>query len=79
MLGVPQDASVRNEVDGGTNLQSTAGAVPNALNGAVVSVPPVILPLLPGLVVVALLHVVVKVSVVLPALTAAATLIKLPV
>jgi hypothetical protein len=77
MLGVPQDASVRNEVDGGTNLQSTAGAVPKELNGAVVSVPPEILPLLPGFTVAALLHVVTKVNVVLPALTSAVTRIKL--
>jgi hypothetical protein len=78
MVGVPQE-SVRAEVDGGMNLHNTAGAVPKVIYGLAVSDPPEILAVEPGTVVPLLLHVVTKVNVVRPALTAAVTRIKLPV
>jgi len=78
IVGVPQ-LSVRVAVAGGMNLHNTAGAVPKLTYGLAVSVPPEILAVDPTTAVPLLLHVVTKVSVVLPALTAAVTLIKLPV
>ena len=71
--------SVRVAVAGGTNLHNTAGAVPKLTYGLAVSVPPEILAVDPGMDVPLLLHVVTRVNVVLPALTAAVTRIKLPV
>jgi hypothetical protein len=70
---------VRAAVDGGTNLHNTAGAVPKLVYGEAVSVPPEILAVDPTTAVPLLLHVVTKVNVVLAALTAAVTRIKLPV
>jgi hypothetical protein len=78
IVGVPQE-SVRYVVDGGINLHNTAGAVPKLTYGLAVSVPPEIFAVEPGTAVPLLLHVVTKVSVVLPALTAAVTLMKFPV
>jgi hypothetical protein len=69
-VGVPQ-LLVRFVVLGGINLQRTAGAVPNAENGEVVSVPPEICVFCPAPDLIALAQVVVKVKVVLAALTAA--------
>jgi hypothetical protein len=60
------------------NLHNTAGAVPKLTYGLAVSVPPEILAVDPTMAVPLLLHKVVKVSVVLRALTAAVTLMKLP-
>jgi hypothetical protein len=77
MVGVPQ-VSVRVPVAGGINLHITAGAVPKVTYGLAVLEPPLILAVAP-LEVAALFHVVTKVSVVLAALTAAVTLMKLPV
>ena len=74
---MPQE-SVRYVVDGGINLHNTAGAVPKDTYGDGVSVPPEILAEVPGPLDPLLFHVVTKVNVVLPALTAAVTLMKLP-
>ena len=58
-------------VDGGTNRQSTAGAVPYAENGEAVSVPPEMFVLWPAPVRAGLLQVVTKVIAVEPAFLAA--------
>ena len=78
MVGVPQ-VLVRKEVEGGTKRHNTAGAVPNPRNGEAVSVPPVILALVPNPEEPELLQVVTKVRVVLAAFFAAVTRIKFPV
>jgi hypothetical protein len=78
IVGVPQ-LLVRVAVDGGINLHNTAGAVPKLTYGLAVSDPPEILAVDPATAVPLLLHVVTKVNVVRPALTAAVTRIKLPV
>jgi hypothetical protein len=67
---------VRYVVLGGTKRHNTAGAVPNVEYGLAVSVPPEIFEVTP---VPASNHVVVKVNVVDPALTAACTRTKSPV
>ena len=56
---------------GGTNLQSTAGAVPKAVYGLAVSVPPEMLVVSPAPETAVWFQVVVKVNTVDPALTAA--------
>ena len=71
-VGVPQVLD-KNVVLGGINRQSTAGAVPNAVNGLAVSVPPDIFALVPAPELPVLTQVVTKVKAVLPALTAEVT------
>jgi hypothetical protein len=70
-VGVPQ-LLVKNVVLGGTNLHNTVGAVPKLLNGELVAVPPEICVFCPAPDLIALAQVVVKVKVVLAALTATA-------
>jgi hypothetical protein len=77
-VGVPQ-VSVKNVVAGGTKRHNTAGAVPKLEYGLVVSVPPEMFVLEPGVATPADTHVVTNVNVVLPAFTAAVTRIKSPV
>jgi hypothetical protein len=69
--GVPHE--LVNVELGGTNLQSTAGAVPNAVYGLAVSVPPEMLAVSPAPELVVWFQVVTRVSTVEPALTAAVT------
>jgi hypothetical protein len=64
---------------GGTNLQSTAGAVPKLVYGLAVSVPPEMLAVSPAPELVVWFQVVTKVNTVEPALTAPVTRIKSPV
>ena len=70
--GVPHEL-LNDAVLGGTNLQSTAGAVPNAVYGLAVSVPPEMLALSPAPELAVWFQTVVKVNTVEPALTAACT------
>ena len=78
MAGVPQ-LLVRYVVLGGIYRQSTAGAVPNVVNGLAVPVPPEMLFTCPQPVLAGALQVVTKVSMVDVASTAAVVLIKLEV
>ena len=78
MAGVPH-VLVRYVVLGGTYRQITAGAVPNAVNGLAVAVPPEMLFTCPQPVLAGAFQVVTKVSMVDVASTAAVTLMKLEV
>jgi hypothetical protein len=78
MAGVPH-VLVRYVVLGGIYRQSTAGAVPNAVNGLAVPVPPEMLFTCPQPVLAGAFQVVTSVSTVEAALTAAVVLIKLEV
>jgi hypothetical protein len=77
-VGVPQ-LLVRYVVDGGTNRQSTVGAVPYAENGLVVSVPPEMFVLCPAPARAELFQVVTKVIAVAPAFFAAVIMMVSPV
>jgi hypothetical protein len=74
--GVPQ-VEVIVALDGGTKRQSTAGAVPQAVNGLAVVVPPVMLFVCPQPVLAGAFQVVTNVSTVDVASTAAVTLMLL--